>query len=82
MSELQKAYEMVLRDMMESECGLFVGKYDAENGNKSYMLGIQVVMCWIAYHVNEATGEEFSSQFINNLILSEEKTYKKKWGLE
>lgn len=29
---VKDAYRIVFNDMMNSECGLFVGKYDAKNG--------------------------------------------------
>lgn len=69
--DLQKAYEMVLNDIVESRCGLFLGSYDAKNGNKDFMHGINTVMEFIAYKVSEEQGNEFSRLFFDNLIKSE-----------
>lgn len=69
--DLQKAYEMVLNDIVESRCDLFLGSYDAKNGNKDFMHGINTVMEFIAYKVSEEQGNEFSRLFFDNLIKSE-----------
>ena len=45
---VKDAYRIVFNDMMNSECGLLVGKYDAKNGDEKFMHGIDVVMEWIA----------------------------------
>lgn len=66
--ELTKAYKMVLKDMVENGPGFFVGKYDATNGNKHFMYGIETVMEFIAY---KAEQEEFDNLFLENLIKSE-----------
>jgi hypothetical protein len=71
--DLQKAYEMVLNDIVESGCDLFLGSYDAKHGNKNFMYGIKTIMEFIAYKVSEEQGDEFSHLFINNLIKSEKK---------
>ena len=54
---VKDAYRIVFNDMMNSECGLLVGKYDAKNGNKAFMYGINTVMEWIAYRASEKQGE-------------------------
>ena len=41
---VQNAYRIVFNDMMNSGCGLLVGKYDAKNGNEKYMFGVDTVM--------------------------------------
>ena len=69
--ELQKAYEMVLNDIIDSGCNLFLGSYDAKNGSATFMHGISTVMEFIAYKVNEEQGDKFSDLFTNNLIKSE-----------
>lgn len=65
---VQDAYRIVFNDMMNSECGLLVGKYDAKNGDEKFMHGINTVMEWIAYRVSEKQGEEFSAMFFDNMI--------------
>lgn len=70
---VKDAYRIVFNDMMNSECGLLVGKYDAKNSNKDFMYGINTVMEWIAYRVSEKHGEEFSAMFFDNMIDSQEK---------
>lgn len=73
---VKDAYRIVFNDMMNSECGLLVGKYDAKNGDEKFMYGIDVVMEWIAYRVSEKQGEEFSAMFFDNMIESQEKVRK------
>jgi hypothetical protein len=73
MSRLQDAYRMVYNDMLNSECGLLIGRYDAKNGSKELMYGIDIVMEWIAYRVSEADGDAFSDLFLKNMSESEKK---------
>ena len=70
---VQDAYRIVFNDILNSECGLMVGKYDAKNGDEKFMHGISTVMEWIAYRVSEVDGDEFSDLFIKNMIASEQK---------
>lgn len=70
---VQDAYRIVFNDMMNSGCGLLVGKYDAKNGNEKYMFGIDTVMEWIAYKVSEAQGDDFSELFTKNMVESQKK---------
>lgn len=70
---VKDAYRIVLNDMMNSGCGLLVGKYDAKNGDEKFMHGIDVVMEWIAYRASEKQGEEFSAMFFDNMIESQKK---------
>lgn len=74
---IQDAYRIVLNDMLNSGCGLFVGEYDARNGNEQFMHGISTVMEWIAYKVSEEDYNEFNDLFIKNLIKSEQKALTK-----
>lgn len=69
---LTKAYEMVYNDIVNSGCGLMVGKYDAKNGDKAFMHGISTVMEWIAFRVSQDTYCDFNNMFIDNLIVSEQ----------
>ena len=75
---VKDAYRIVLNDMMNSGCGLLVGKYDAKNGDEKFMHGIDVVMEWIAYRASEKQGDEFSAMFFDNMIESQEKVSDKK----
>lgn len=70
---LTKAYEMVLKDILDSGCGLMVGKYDAKNGEDSFMYGISTVMEWIAHRVSDEVGYEFSDTFTQNMIESKQR---------
>ena len=72
-TELRDAYKMVLEDMMNSECGLLVGKYDARNGGKQFMFGVSTVMEWIACRVSDDTLDEFENLFLKNMLESERK---------
>ena len=67
-NNLRNASQIVL-DKLKG-CDLFCGKYDARNGNASYMHGISTVMEVIA---NYAEDEEFENMFLRNMIESEEK---------
>ena len=71
--ELTKAYEMVFNDIVNSGCGLMIGKFDAKNGEEHFMYGISTVMEWIAYKVSDEVGDEFSDLFIKNMIESEKR---------
>lgn len=59
----------VLKKAIEEmkECGLLVGKYDALNGNQTFMYGISTVMECFAYGVSDEYGEEFSNLFLKNM---------------
>ena len=70
---VQDAYRIVFNDMMNSGCGLLVGKYDAKNGNEKYMFGVDTVMEWIAYKVSEVQGDDFSELFTKNMVESQKK---------
>lgn len=70
---VKEAYRIVFNDMMNSGCGLLVGKYDAKNGDEKFMHGIDTVMEWIAYKISEAQGDDFSELFIKNMIESQKK---------
>lgn len=66
-----EAYKIVLEDM--KKCNLFCGKYDAKHGSKKMMSGIRVVMEFIAYRIDDETGDDFTNNFSKNLIASEER---------
>ena len=52
---------------------LFIGKYDAKNGNEKFMYGICTVMEFIANEISEETYEKFYDKFLKNMIDSESK---------
>lgn len=65
--------EMFLYVLTElKKCDLFVGKYDAKNGDEHFMNGVACVMESIAYRAGEDIGDEFSDEFTRNLIASED----------
>lgn len=66
--EKQNAYITVLNDLME--CDLFIGRYDARNGNKDFMYGVLTVMEFIA---DRAGLIIFDSLFTKNMMLSEDR---------
>jgi len=65
--------EEMIKELIEemSECGLFIGKYDAKNGNQNFMYGIQTVMEYLSYEVSEEYGDNFSAMFLKNMIDSQ-----------
>lgn len=70
---LQDAYRIVYNDILNSECNLLLGVYDAKNGNEHFMYGINTVMEWIAYRVSEENGDAFSEMFYKNMNESAKK---------
>ena len=66
------AYEIVFKDLTNS-ISFFNGNYDARNGKVDYMYGISTVMEFIAYSISDEVGDNFSNEFIKNMILSEER---------
>ena len=71
-TELEKAYATVFYDLMQMNCGMLVGKYDARNGSESFMHGIHTVMELIAAKADEDYFE-FSDMFTRNMIESQKK---------
>lgn len=67
----QKAYKIVLDDIVNSGCGLFVGKYDAVHGDIKFMHGISTVMEYLAYEAGTDEFEKFERMFFDNLMQSE-----------
>lgn len=64
----KNAYRTVMNGLME--CDLFVGTYDARNGNKDFMYGILTVMEFIA---DRAGLILFDTLFTKNMMLSEDR---------
>ena len=65
----------MIKDLIKemSACSLFIGKYDAEHGDNSFMYGIYAVMEYLAYKVSEEYGDNFSNMFMKNMIDSKDK---------
>ena len=72
---VQEAYSIVLNDILNSECGMFVGNYDAKNGSDKFMYGISTVMEYIAYKVSDEQGNKFVDLFLKNMVASEQKSW-------
>ena len=69
----REAYRIVLNDILNNGCGMFLGNYDAKNGSAEFMHGISTVMEHIAYSICDEQGDDFSNLFIKNMIASEQK---------
>ena len=69
----REAYRIVLNDILNNGCGMFIGNYDAKNGSAEFMYGIETVMEYIAYSICDEHGDDFSNLFIKNMIASEQK---------
>ena len=69
----REAYRIVLNDILNNGCEMFVGDYDAKNGSAEFMHGIETVMEHIAYSICDERGDDFSNLFIKNMIASEQK---------
>ena len=46
---------------------------DAKNGDEQFMYGICSIMECLAYMIDEKYGDDFSHEFIENMLTSEEK---------
>ena len=67
--ELKQAYQMVFDDLCHSR--MFLGFYDAFNGNEQYMGGIEMVMEVIAQRgYGQDFAERFSNEFCDNMLRS------------
>lgn len=79
MKELTKKERLALMKVFKILCknNLFIGKYDAKNGNPHFMYGVATVMENLAYLISENVGRTYHTTFTNNLIKSEEKVKKK-----
>ena len=70
---LKNAYKLVYNDMVKSS-GLFVGRFDAKNGNKEFMYGINTAMEFIALNAGEQTYDEFEKIWFENFEKSLDKS--------
>lgn len=76
----QEAYRMVVNDIREN-CGstVFMGCYDAKNGNPSFMHGVLALMEYMAYQADDDAYDLITTEFINNMVKSGKKVkYNKK----
>ena len=73
MDRVREAYRIVLNDILNNDCGMFIGEYDAKNGSAEFMNGIGTVMEYLAYLVSDEYGAKFEDIFLKNLIKSEER---------
>lgn len=80
MEKLTRVERLALMKIFKNlcKCGMFVGKYDATNGNENFMFGISTVMETLAYLISDKVGETFSKAFTNNMIASEDKARSRK----
>lgn len=69
-----EAYKIVFDDLCK--CNMFVGIYDAKNGNEHFMFGIGTVMEAIATVVGEETWDNFLDIFNHNMRESERRAGK------
>lgn len=73
MNTLQNAYKLVYNDMVKCG-GLFVGQFDAKNGNKKFMYGIGTIMEFIALNAGEEIYDDFEKIWSENFIESLDKS--------
>ena len=60
----REALKKIVENMQE--CGLFVGRFDAKNGNVDFMYGIETVMEYLTSLISEEYCDEYQKEFINN----------------
>lgn len=68
---IKKKHFRTVLNKLSSE-PLFMGRYDAINGDDNYMYGIAAVMDLIAY---EAGCDDFQDVFVQNLLKSKEREH-------
>lgn len=64
-----EAFKIVFDELQKMN--MFKGIYDARNGNTYFMYGIATVMEFVAYSIDDATGDNFSETFYRNMDESE-----------
>lgn len=69
--EIRDAYRIVFNDLMNMNCDLLVGKYDAKHGSEQFVNGIGAVMRLLAYGMSVPEGQAFEELFSKNMIESE-----------
>lgn len=66
-----RAFKIVYDEL--SKVDMFMGKFDAKNGNDKFMSGVQTVMEAIAYGVSEDMQCAYTDIFLANWLNSKEK---------
>ena len=79
MKKLNRIERLILAKVFINlcECGLFVGKYDAEHGDEHFMYGVNTVMESLAYMISDKVGDTFNEAFLRNMEKSEKKVLDK-----
>lgn len=72
----QDAYRIVYNDILNRDIGLFLGKFDAKNGNEKFMYGINTIMEFIALESSEADYNSFQEIWFKNFQESIDKVKK------
>lgn len=72
----QNAYKMVYNDILKRDIGLFLGRFDAKNGDIKVMYGISLVMDFITNEASNSDYEEFQKIWCKNIRESLDKTKK------
>lgn len=73
MDTIKEAYRVVLNDILNNDCKMFVGEYDAKNGSVEFMYGVSTVMEYLAYRICDEEGDSFSDMFMKNMVASQQK---------
>lgn len=68
-----QAYQIVLRDIVDKDCGFLVGRFDAQHGNKSFMYGVLTTMEYLANMAGPDAEEKFMALFEKNFLESLDK---------
>lgn len=71
-----QAYQIVLQDIVDKDCGFLLGRFDAQHGDKSFMYGVQTTMEYLAYMAGPNTEEKFMALFEKNFCESLDKSKK------
>lgn len=66
--ELTNEEREVLKKIVENmrECGLFVGRFDAKNGNVNFMYGIETVMEYLTNLISKEYCDGYEKEFLTN----------------
>ena len=70
---IAQAYQIVLRDIVDKDCGLLVGRFDARHREKSFMCGVLTTMEYLANMADPDTEEKFMALFEKNFLESLDK---------
>lgn len=66
--KIKDAYRIVFNDLMDMNCDLLVGKYDAKYSSEQFVDGIGVVMRLLAYGMSVPEGQAFEELFSKNMF--------------